>query len=155
MTGGETPAVKAGHSRLNLWPLGLVVVILGFAFFGDRGILLLLKMTQQKAALVQELEQVNLQNDSLRQEISSLRNDRRYIEKLARTTINLQYICAGEPLLHGAFIGEDLAERYDKTSKPRDYVDLRVTSYAVIALAKIAAENSAQWSPVYSVFGWG
>ena len=89
MTGGESLAGKTGHSRLNLWPLGLVVVILGFAFFGDRGILLLLKMTQQKAALVAELEQVDYQNESLRHEITLLRTDRRYIEKVARTELGM------------------------------------------------------------------
>ena len=89
MAGGETPIAQAGSGRFNLWPLGLVVVILGFAFFGDRGILLLLKMTQQKTALVAELKQVGSQNDSLRHEIAALRSDRRYIERVARTELGM------------------------------------------------------------------
>ena len=89
MAGGETPTGKSGQSRLNLWPLGLVVLILGFAFLGDRGVLLLLKMTQQKATLVAELETVNSQNDRLRHEIAALRDDRRYIEKIARTELGM------------------------------------------------------------------
>lgn len=89
MAGSETPVAQSGHNRLNLWPLGLVVLMFGFAFLGDRGVLTLLKMTQQKTALVAELKQISSQNDDLRQEIAALRSDRRYIEKVARTELGM------------------------------------------------------------------
>ncbi|MBW2477050.1 MAG: septum formation initiator family protein [Deltaproteobacteria bacterium] len=79
----------AAQRHLNLLPLGLVLVLLGFAFFGDRGVLFLLKIAQQKAALIAELEEVNSLNNSLNSEIRALRNDRHYIERLARTELGM------------------------------------------------------------------
>ena len=89
MTGDKPQGKQGAVARLNLWPLGLVVIILGFAFWGDRGILFLLKMTQQKAALIHELDQVDNQNDTLRHEIAALRSDRRHIERVARTELGM------------------------------------------------------------------
>jgi len=81
--------------------------------------------------------------------------DRKYlpkIEQYARRTLALQ--CRSrDPLLRGCFIGEDMATHYDKRSRPTEYVDLRITSYALIALAKIAARRPAQWGCSYSCFG--
>jgi len=89
-------------------------------------------------------------------DVYRLTGDARYlakIEELAQATLALQ--CrARDPLLHGAFIGEDMAQVYDKRSKPEDYVDLRITSYALIALAKLAARTPAQWGCAYSCYGW-
>ena len=86
-----SPAITSGPEggRFNLWPLALIAVILGFAFFGDRGILHMLKLSNQKAALEQKLSDVRMQNEKLRVEISSLKNDRRYIERIARTELGM------------------------------------------------------------------
>jgi hypothetical protein len=47
-----------------------------------------------------------------------------------------------------------MAKRCDKTTVPTDYVDLRTTSYTLIAFSKIAAERPSQWRCAYSCFGW-
>ena len=70
-----------------------------------------------------------------------------------RKTIALQYLAPKEPFLHGAFIGEDMAKSYDPKFKPTDYVDMRTASYALIALAKVAAAKPVQWGCSYSCFG--
>lgn len=91
-------------------------------------------------------------------DVYRLTRDRKYLpllEAYARETMALQYVALDDPLLHGCLVGEDLAACYDKRSRPRDYVDLRTTSYALIALAKLAARSPAQWGCAYSCFGWG
>jgi hypothetical protein len=76
------------------------------------------------------------------------------IEQFARKTMQLQYLNKKDQLLYGGFIGEDMAEIYDKKSKPTDWVDLRITSYAMILLGKLAARSDKQWNCAYSCFGW-
>jgi uncharacterized protein YyaL (SSP411 family) len=82
--------------------------------------------------------------------------DRQYlpvIEQFIEKTLSLQ--CSSrDGMLNGGFIGEDMAKHYDKKSKPTDYVDLRITSYAMIALAKIACRKPADWGCAYSCFGF-
>lgn len=86
-----------------------------------------------------------------------LTGDKKYlpvIEQFTRKTISLQYGNKKDPLLYGGFIGEDMAEIYDKKSKPTDWVDLRITSYTMILLGKLAARSGKQWGCAYSCFGW-
>jgi len=90
-------------------------------------------------------------------DVYRLTGDPKYLPQIAdyaAETVALQYLAPKEPILHGGYVGEDMAKHYDKRSKPTDYVDLRVTSYALIALAKVAATKSAQWGCSYSCFGW-
>jgi len=89
MAGSPAIASRPDGGRLNLWPLALIVIILGFAFFGDRGILHMLKLSTQKANLEQQLAESEAQNAKLREEIASLRNDRHYIERIARTELGM------------------------------------------------------------------
>jgi len=84
-----TNQTSHGSRILSLWPLGAVILVLGFALLGDRGVLHLHKLTIQKKNLMTTLGEVQAQNDSLRSEIVSLRGDRRYIEKLARTELGM------------------------------------------------------------------
>ncbi len=89
MAGSPAQASHPDRGRLNLWPLALVALILGFALFGDRGILHMLKLSGQKTTLVQKLTAFETQNEGLRVEIAALRNDRRYIERIARTELGM------------------------------------------------------------------
>ena len=72
-----------------VWPLALVVLFLGFAFLGDRGILHMFQISSQKALLLDKIAESEARNESLRQEISALRNDRNYIERIARTELGM------------------------------------------------------------------
>ena len=58
-------------NRHYLWPLSIVALILGVAFFGERGILHMLQMTAQKNQLSQKIAEIELQNNTLPQEISA------------------------------------------------------------------------------------
>ena len=90
-------------------------------------------------------------------DVYRLTGDRKYLPRIVeyvQKTISLQYLSPREPLLHGCFIGEDMATHYDKKSRSTDYVDLRITSYALIALAKVVASRAGQWGCSYSCHGW-
>ena len=89
MAGSPAQASRPDGGRLNLWPLALVALILGFALFGDRGILHMLKLSGQKTVLAQKLVDFETQNEELRVEIAALRGDRRYIERIARTELGM------------------------------------------------------------------
>ena len=89
MAGSPAQASRPDGGRLNLWPLALVVLILGFALFGERGILHMLKLSGQKASLSDKLTEFETQNEQLRIEIAALRSDRHYIERIARTELGM------------------------------------------------------------------
>ncbi len=89
MAGSPAQASRPDRGRLNLWPLALVALILGFALFGDRGILHMLKLSGQKAGLTQKLAELKAQNEELRIEIALLRNDPLYIERIARIELGM------------------------------------------------------------------
>ncbi len=89
MAGSPAQASRPDGGRHNLWPLALVALILGFAFMGDRGILHMLKLNSQKEALEREIAEFEAQNGQLREEITLLRGDRRYIERVARTELGM------------------------------------------------------------------
>ncbi len=89
MAGSPTQASRPDWGRLNLWPLALIALVLGFALFGDRGIVHMLQFSGQKADLVLKLDALDRQNDALRNEIEALRNDRHHIERVARTELGM------------------------------------------------------------------
>ena len=89
MAGSPAQASRPEWGRLNLWPLALVALILGFAVFGERGIRHMLKLSGQKAVLAQKISEAETQNEELRGEIAALRSDRRYIERIARTELGM------------------------------------------------------------------
>jgi cell division protein FtsB len=89
MMGGPVQASRPDGGRLNLWPLALVALILGFAVFGERGLLHMLKLSGQKATLAQKIAETEAQNEELRGEIAALRSDRHYIERIARTELGM------------------------------------------------------------------
>jgi len=101
---GPDPGSKGGHlpmsdstaqsaaakiRRMPWWPLGLVVVVLAFALFGDRGILHIYQQKRHQAELQQQLAEVEAVNAGLRQEIAVLSADRRHLERLARSQLGM------------------------------------------------------------------
>jgi cell division protein FtsL len=75
--------------KTTVWPLLLVLLLLGMALFGDKGILRAIQFNRQKASLQAELQRMEEINSALRQEIKSLRSDRRYIEEIARRELGM------------------------------------------------------------------
>lgn len=85
----ETDTSAPSTRRLPLLPVLLALLLLGFALFGDRGILRAVQANRQKAALQEQVRQLEAANAELRQEIESLRNDRRYLEAVARKELGM------------------------------------------------------------------
>jgi cell division protein FtsB len=78
-------AEAAGRSR---WRLALVLLVLGLILYlfvgGDEGLLEIRRQSQALAALQERVDQLQAENDSLRQVLHMLEHDVDYIEKVAR-----------------------------------------------------------------------
>jgi len=85
--GGQTN--RWGMGRFSLWPLALIALVMGFALFGDRGVIHLFQLNHQKALLQEEVASIEQQNDELRAKINALRTDRSTIERIARTELGM------------------------------------------------------------------
>jgi cell division protein FtsB len=71
------------------WLILIVLLMLGFAMFGDRGILRTIQSSRHRAELQQELQVLQEERQRLREEISRLRKDRDYWEQLARKKLGM------------------------------------------------------------------
>lgn len=81
---------KTGSAgRFPLIPILLILIILGFALFGKKGILRTLQATRHHAALEAEVQQQEAVIRQLKDEIESLRSDRKYIEGIARRELGM------------------------------------------------------------------
>ncbi|KIH77102.1 cell division protein FtsB [Geoalkalibacter ferrihydriticus] len=75
--------------RPSKWMLLLVLVLVGLALFGDRGILQTLRMHQYKHSLQEKIAELELDNARLRGEIEGLRNNDRHLEGIARKELGM------------------------------------------------------------------
>jgi cell division protein FtsB len=89
MSQAEADSSPQGPRLLPIVASLLALLLLGFALFGDRGILRALQASRQKSTLQEEVRQLEVINTELRQEIESLRNDRRYLEAIARKELGM------------------------------------------------------------------
>lgn len=74
---------------MYLIPLGCVLFILFFTVFGDRGLLRIFELRQDKARIENRLGEIRNENENLKREIVALKTDRRYIESIARKDFGL------------------------------------------------------------------
>lgn len=76
--------------RWLVYTLSLSIVALGlFTIFGDRGVLHLLRLRDEKRTLDEQNYLLQKENAALRQKITKLRQDDYSLEKLAREELNL------------------------------------------------------------------
>ncbi len=76
-------------SWISLWPGILVLVILGVAVWGDKGILCALRAKQQKEDLLRQVQALEAVNQELRKEIENLKDNPRYLEGIARKELGM------------------------------------------------------------------
>lgn len=71
--------------------LGLFVIILVVSWlaFGDRGFIYLYRMDKEREEYLERIEELKLANQKLQDEIDKLRTDRDYIEATARKELGL------------------------------------------------------------------
>ena len=77
------------QKRVYLIPLGCIAFILFFTVFGDKGLLRIYELKQDKGKIEARLTQARGENDKLKREIVALKSDRRYLESIARRELGL------------------------------------------------------------------
>jgi len=65
-------------------PILAVMFILYFTIFGERGLLRIYHLNREKQDVQQRLETLKGENLKLVREVDALKNDRRYLESIAR-----------------------------------------------------------------------
>jgi cell division protein FtsB len=70
-------------------PAGCLVFILFFTVFGDKGLLRIFELKQDKNKIDARLADSRNDNEKLKLEIVALKSDRRYLESIARKDFGL------------------------------------------------------------------
>lgn len=75
--------------RMYFIPGGCLAFILFFTVFGDKGLLRIYELKQDKSKIEARLGESRNDNDKLKREIVALKSDRRYLESIARKDFGL------------------------------------------------------------------
>lgn len=76
-------------TRYYLIPGAIILFILFFTVFGERGVLRIYHLSQEKESILKKAEQVRTENEQLKREIEALKSDKRYLESIARKEFGL------------------------------------------------------------------
>ena len=87
-----------GKNLITLWLLVIILVMLGYAVFGNRGVIRIVKAERQKQELQAQLTALQQEQQELREEIDRLKNDKDYWEQLARKKLGM--VREGELIYH-------------------------------------------------------
>lgn len=77
------------QKRMYFIPAGCIAFILFFTVFGDKGLLRIYELRQDKSKIDSRLIDTKGENDKLKREILALKSDRRYLESIARKDFGL------------------------------------------------------------------
>ena len=72
------------QKRMYVIPCLAVAFILYFTVFGERGLLRIYHLNKEKQLVQSSLETIRTENMKLVREVEALKNDRRYLESIAR-----------------------------------------------------------------------
>jgi cell division protein FtsB len=75
--------------RPYLFLLVVRLLILGFTFFGDRGVIRIYQLRRERQEMTERIRQLQGENERLRRQVDALKSDRRYLEHLARKELGL------------------------------------------------------------------
>ena len=75
--------------RMYAIPAGCLAFILFFTVFGDKGLLRIIELRQDKEKIDARLAETKNENEKLKREIVALTSDRRYLESIARKDFGL------------------------------------------------------------------
>lgn len=70
-------------------PAACLAFILFFTVFGDKGLLRIFELRQDKSKIEERLASSRADNEKLKREIVALKSDRRYLESIARKDFGL------------------------------------------------------------------
>lgn len=77
------------QKRIYLIPAGCIAFILFFTVFGDKGLLRIYELRNDKKRIDSRLTEAKTENEKLKLEIVALKSDRRYLESIARKDFGL------------------------------------------------------------------
>ena len=77
------------QKRLFLTPAAVIVFILYFTVFGDRGLLRINHLYRDRDDMQRQCQELKGENEKLKREILALQTDRRYLESIARRDFGL------------------------------------------------------------------
>ena len=77
------------RKRMYFIPAGVILFILFFTVFGERGLLRIYHLSKDKQDMEKRVTELKAENDRLRREIEALQSDRRYLESIARRDFGL------------------------------------------------------------------
>jgi len=77
------------RKRMYFIPAGVILFILFFTVFGERGLLRIYHLSKDKQEMEKRVTELKAENDRLRREIEALQSDRRYLESIARRDFGL------------------------------------------------------------------
>lgn len=89
MSDVEDSNAPAPSRKIPVVPLIVILLLLGLAIFGQRGVLRALQLNRQKVILEEQVKELEENNAALRQEIEALRSDARTIEAIARRELGM------------------------------------------------------------------
>lgn len=75
--------------RLFIVPAAVILFILFFTVFGERGLLRIYELNREMNELVLRSESLKQENENLKREIEALKSDKRYLESIARRDFGL------------------------------------------------------------------
>jgi len=67
----------------------IVLLILGVALFGEKGVVRMVKLMRERENLAMQVQNLKDENDRLKHQIEALRSDQRYLEQLARKELGM------------------------------------------------------------------
>jgi cell division protein FtsB len=76
-------------TRFYIIPAAIILFILFFTVFGERGVLRIYRLAQEKEEIQKKAAQIKTENEQLKREIEALKSDRRYLESIARKEFGL------------------------------------------------------------------
>ncbi|RNC69572.1 MAG: septum formation initiator family protein [Desulfuromonadales bacterium] len=77
------------RKRMYFIPAGCILFILYFTIFGERGLLRIYHLSNEKEQIREKVGEIRSENDKLKREIEALKTDRRYLESIARKDFGL------------------------------------------------------------------
>lgn len=98
MAPAREPATTGNNNLITVLLLVIILAMLGYAIFGDRGVVRILQAERQKQQLEEQLTSLQQQQQQLREEIDRLKHDKDYWEQLARTKLGM--VREGEVIYH-------------------------------------------------------
>ena len=69
--------------------LSLFLILGLLTFFGDKGILHLLRLRKEMSRIQEDNRKIEAENRNLREEVKRLQNEKRYIEEIARKELGM------------------------------------------------------------------